>query len=311
MANKKGLALIFSFIIIVILTILGVAALSRSISENRFAQRSAESAQAFWLAEAGINDALDELKDDFHGLSGITNTQLGPGGYNVVMSTNQDGSRIATAYGFVPYASPRHVERAIAVKVKPGFYDNAIYTAGNYETSGSPTVTGNVYVAETLPLLDFNQLRLISQAQGNYHTAEQLGGPFPVSFWYSEGIPNVVFMEGNLDLRGAQDQVGGFYIVGGEVIYDATLSGTACIDGTIYTRGDFTVNGGGSVPFSVSGGVWVGGDAELNGTSVTIGYEPDYMSAIRSLDVVPEAEAESGVVAGTWQEVDPIYNLVP
>lgn len=60
--NKKGIVLITSYIVIAVLTILGAAFISRSISEMRIAEREQNSIQAFYLAEAGIDYALDRLR---------------------------------------------------------------------------------------------------------------------------------------------------------------------------------------------------------------------------------------------------------
>ncbi|MBU3911214.1 MAG: hypothetical protein KKD90_01365 [Candidatus Omnitrophica bacterium] len=60
--NKKGIVLITSYIVIAVLTILGAAFISRSIAEIRVAERGQNSMQAFYLAEAGIDYAIDRLR---------------------------------------------------------------------------------------------------------------------------------------------------------------------------------------------------------------------------------------------------------
>ncbi|MFH1854586.1 MAG: hypothetical protein ABH815_04665 [Candidatus Omnitrophota bacterium] len=60
--NKKGIVLIASYIVIAILTILGAAFISRSITEIRVAERGKKSMQAFYLAEAGIDYAINRLR---------------------------------------------------------------------------------------------------------------------------------------------------------------------------------------------------------------------------------------------------------
>lgn len=313
---KRGFALILSFIVIVVLIILGAALLSRSISEGRLAQHYQDSVRAFWLAEAGINDALNQLRlGTSSGSSSIINSNFGEGGYRVDFSGTSN-NLFLTAHGFVPYGSAR-VERIIQAtitktnSVPPNFYSNAIYTSGNVTISGSAySVEGNVEYAGSIigstgnisgtithdptiaPLahLDFAQLRAISQEQGNYHSTSS--GTFPESFWYNEEerIPNVVFVEGQLDLTG-KTRVGGFFVVGGEVVYDATLSGNVAVDGAIYTLGGFTINGGGNV-LNVDGGIWAGNGATLNGHA-KLAYNESYMSAIQDLDINPTFQISS------------------
>ncbi|MCK5289287.1 MAG: hypothetical protein KAJ79_09495, partial [Candidatus Omnitrophica bacterium] len=60
--NKKSSILVVVIIVAVVLTILGTALLHKSITENNLAQKYLNSTRAFWLAEAGINEALFEIR---------------------------------------------------------------------------------------------------------------------------------------------------------------------------------------------------------------------------------------------------------
>lgn len=295
--KNKGIALILIFAVILVLTILGATIITRSISENKIAKSYLESAQAFWLAEAGINRALNELRASYS-TSGhnLWLTTLPQGQYLVDIELDNQKRNI-TAYGYVPSKSSPRVTRilqSVLEKAAPAhFYENAIYAAGNIEMKG--TVNGSVRYAgnitggvgteiydpaiSPLALLDFDQLRIISKAQGNYDLKNR---DFPTTFWKSPGVPNVVFLEHNLELKG-NDLVGGFFVVGGNVAYDATIAGTSSVDGCIYTRGNFTINGGGGAAFNIKG-VWVGGSTKLGGSSI-VTYDAEYMAAIQALGI--------------------------
>jgi len=332
--NKKGIALILGFIVIAVLAIFGATVISRSISETRVVKRHTESNQAFWLAEAGINCALKELKLSYSStLANCTVSPIGAGRYAVgapvnIVKSGQTYKQI-TSYGFIPAAAPARENRTIeALMVKfeytpNDFYTNAIYTAGGVSISGKAyTVEGNVTYAgnftgyegdvngtiESDPLiyplvqLNFDEIRARSISQGNYHNSTQLNGPFPTSFWYNEtaGIPNVVFLEGNLDLSG-KTHVAGFFVVGGEVTYNATISGNVDVDGSIYTLGRFTINGGGNA-LNVDGGSWSGQLTTLHG-GATVHYNQTVMTAIRNLNFTTDVQIVS------WREVKNPYNL--
>jgi len=326
--DKKGVVLIMCFMAIAILTILGTAILSASISENAFAKRYSEFTQAFWLAEAGINQALNGLRGSY-ALSSVVSTALGAGGYSATIVGNPDGSRTVTAQGFIPFTAPFRVQRVIQATmnklsmVPANFYDDALYSAGNIDISGNAyDITGNVIYGGTitsntgningtithdptispLALLSFDQLRTISQSQSNYHDDHHLNGPFPASFWYDEstGVPNVVFLEGNLDLSG-KSVVGGFFVVGGEVTYDAVISGNVNVNGCIYTRGNFTINGGGNA-LNIDGGVWAGLGTTLNGNA-KVSYNNTHMQAIKNLGIDTNAQVMF------WQDMQNPYTL--
>ncbi len=316
--NKKGSALIICYMMITVLLIMSVSLFSGSISENTFTVRYSESTQAFWLAEAGVSQALNGLRNNY-GLTAIDSSPLGAGGYSANITANPDGTRTVTAAGFIPFTAPFRSQRIVQVTmnklamVPPNFYNSAIYSAGNIEINGNAyDIEGNVLYAGTIssntgniggtithdtsisPLasLSFNQLRALSQSQGNYHDASHLNGPFPTSFWYNEaaGIPNIVFLEGNLDLTG-KSVVGGFFVVGGEVTYDAVISGNVNVNGCIYTRGNFTINGGGN-SLNVDGGIWAGIGAALDGHA-KIDYDNTYMQAVKNLGIDTNVQVTS------------------
>lgn len=307
--NNRGIALIICYMVIVVLTVLGAALLVRSISEKNVTDKYFDTTQAFWLAEAGISRARYDFNAN-GSFQTISATALGPGGYNVEVVSPAK----VRSHGFVPFATPYKAERSIELNLP--FYSTAIYAAGNLNISGGAySVTGDVIYAGTGPapspnepeniqgtvthdpsinpldLLSFDQLKIISQNQGNYNS------PYlPASYWFDavQGIPNVVYLDGDLTLKG-NDNVHGFFVVGGAAIYDATLQGNVSVDGCIYTRGDFTVQGGGNA-LNISGAVWSGGDTNLNG-SVTIEYNSAYVAGLLQLGINPNYKI-------IWREAD-------
>jgi hypothetical protein len=317
------------------LTIFGGAVVSRSIFENRVEHRYAESNQAFWLAEAGINCALKELKINYNGASLSTNctasvsfSQNQTGRYSVNL-TPEGQYKLITAHGFIPSTNPARVERvveALMVKyenVPSGFYGNALYSAGGvyisgeaYDVQGNVTYAGNFtggqdkingtieHNSSITPLaqLNFDQIRAISQGQSNYHNSTQLSGPFPTSFWYNQtaGIPNVIFLDGNLDLTG-HTHVAGFFVVGGEVTYNATIGGNVDVDGSIYAPGRFTINGGGNA-LNVDGGAWSGQMTTLDGHA-KVDYNQTVMLAIQNMSFGTDVQFVS------WRDTQNPYNL--
>jgi len=188
-------------------------------------------------------------------------------------------------------------------------------------------ITGNVTEDPTIsPLarLDYQQLLTISQSQGNVYDGSRLqdikngSDSFPPSFWYSPptdpgdpttGIPNVVYVTEDLQLNGNIGTIGGFFVVVGDVVtnpddvQDATINGNGTIEGAIYTRGEFRINGGGG-NLNINGGVWAGEEARLNGNA-HVTYNYDYMKAIEALNIDTDAQITS------WKEQGSSYELVP
>jgi len=361
--NKKGIALILAFIVIVVLTALGGIVIMRSISESRIALRSSETAQAFWLAEAAVNRALAGLKSSYS----VTGTDvwsdtLIEGRYSVDIENvtiNGQACKKIIAHGFVPATGTvriqRNIEAIIDKFIPPNFYDNAIYSAGNVVLNGSAyNVTGDVRYATTInntsnitgtttqdpsitPLarLDFQELYDKSTVQHNVYVKSGskminsfsgLEG-FPGTFWFTraddsidndsdgtvdendEWVPNVVYVDGDLTLSGNIGTIGGFFVVAGDVIntpdvtQDAVINGNGTIEGTIYTRGEFRINGGGG-NLNVNGGIWAGEQTRINGNA-NVTYNAAYMSAIENLNINADVRMSS------WKDGQNHYTLVP
>jgi len=243
----------------------------------------------------------------------------------VVNAVGLDERKVDT-FGYIPSVSAAQqkvsIEAYIRKAIPGGFYDNAIYSAGDIDLNGSSyLVDGDVIYAGSIdnpdnitgsvtndpgisPLarLNYAELRAISIGQGNVYDTARLADvqnntdSFPASFWYSvptdpadpaTGVPNVVYVEDDLQLNGNIGTIGGFFVVVGDVITDpnssseTTINGNGQVEGCIYTLGDFRVNGGGG-GLNVDGGVWSGDESRLNGNT-TIQYNAFYMQAINKM----------------------------
>ena len=370
--KRKAFALILTLIIVVVLVVLSISLLARSISESRMAQRELESTQAFWAAEAGVNKTLNDLRNNynFSGEQTLGSLGTGQGEYQatIVQDLPNSGDRTVTVYGYFPskaaYVIRRDIKVVVNKAIPPGFYDNAIYSAGDVDLNGdSYSINGDVRYDGELdnpdnitgaivldPLIDplarlgFGYLLDKSQAQntdvypasGNVYDVAangklvdpetQIEKPLPGGFWYTtaddgvdndgdgetdeedEWIPNICYINGDLKLSGNIGTVGGFLVVVGDVItspdetYDATINGNGQIEGIIYTRGTFRINGGGGADLNINGGVWVGEETIFNG-GVKVAYNTDYMEAIKGLGIAGTAQIIS------WQDLQNPYSL--
>jgi hypothetical protein len=198
----------------------------------------------------------------------------------------------------------------------------AVIYAGQEDIQHPDNITGDLIHDESitpLAMLDFETLKADSIEQGNFYDQARIDAkdPFPEDFWYEEptdpedpstGTPNIVYVTTDLEVKGQIGTIGGFVIVAGDVITDpedtadATISGQGTINGVIYTRGEFTVNGGGS-GISVDGGVWSGQQSRLNG-SVNINYNQEYMDAVREYN---SDKAQAQIVS--WTDIQTPYTL--
>lgn len=331
--NRRGAAIIICYMVIAALVLLAAAFLTRSISERSVAGKYFDSTQAFWLAEAGLNKAIFQLRSNYSDLSAIPATSLGQGEYSATIAISGVSDRTVTASGFIPSAAAVKIKRVIVatmIKRTPaGFYDNAIYSAGgvsigsNCEVNGDVisggTVTGSVEEGydiiqndttlhdNGLPLLSFDQLEQISVAQGWYNPITHVTTYPTTSFWYEApspsnptGTPNVVFVNGDFTLVGGKQVVKGFIVVGGNTVYNAEIGGNASIDGCLYTRGNIWMHGGGGNIINVNGGIWAGGTTTMTGNE-QIDFNQSYMDSLENLGINADVQVTS------WRETQNTY----
>lgn len=218
------------------------------------------------------------------------------------------------------------------------FYANAIYSAGEVDFEGnSYDVTGNVVYADAIdnsgrvvgtvthditisPLaqFDFAAMRAAAILQGNLYNAARLASKaaFPSGFWYTAptdpsdpttGVPNVVYVEGDMELSG-NVTAGGFFLVVGNVLTDPNvttdteITGNVTVNGCIYSTGEFELKGGGH-SLNVNGGIWAGDEAELDGNA-KVTYNVDYMAAVKNF----VDNASSGTIQLlSWRQLE-LYN---
>jgi hypothetical protein len=142
--NKRGVALILSYAVIMVLTILASVFLSSVISENNLVRRYQASSQAFWIAEAGLANAYHSWSLN-RAYTGEANIPLGEGTYTV---TKIPVNPQVTVTGTV--GTTQRTIHAQFVGI-PRAFDNVLSAGGgiypyihNPSTPASMTVRGNI-----------------------------------------------------------------------------------------------------------------------------------------------------------------------
>lgn len=125
--NKKGIALVLSFMIIAFLTILGSVFVSGSISESNINRRYANSTQAFWIAEAGLAQGYYNWVNSIAQPQGAVN--FGNGSYTINTSSLPDVTVSATVGGV-----QKNI-KASFVRI-PLVFENTLSVGGNLSLSG-------------------------------------------------------------------------------------------------------------------------------------------------------------------------------
>ncbi|MBI3322592.1 MAG: pilus assembly PilX N-terminal domain-containing protein, partial [Candidatus Omnitrophica bacterium] len=108
MRNERGSILIFSYLVVAALVALGSALTVRTLAEQNSSSRSVRLASAFQTAEAGLDQALIELRtnEDWTGASGLS---VPNGGYYDVAVTEETANptlKTLTITGHYPSTDP-------------------------------------------------------------------------------------------------------------------------------------------------------------------------------------------------------------
>ncbi len=289
MRKQNGFILVSTYILLLVLIGLGGVLVAQAVAEVRATQRTQAMFQALYLAEAGVDYSIDQLRQNYNWGGDLPGTAqaLGTLGTYRADVANEGELRRVTATGTSTLLSSgpisRRVEAIIERDLPPDFYDNVIWSSEQLVFKGNAfSVTGDVIHGDTgpegnmgnvngtvtydpdvnpLPRLNFQQLYDLAVAQNNVYDEVRIGNGhdvFPTSFWYrapgtlgalDPGEPNVNYIATDLILNGNIGTIGGFFVVVGDVLTDPSASE------------DTTINGNGQI----SGCIYTTGDFRVNG----------------------------------------------
>ena len=158
--REEGVVLILRFIVMTTLTAVVAAFLSMTSIQTKGSGYDIASHKALWLAEAGLQQVIYQLKNDANYRSNPTtvNGNLGSGSYSVSVSVN-GSTYTPTSLGTVSVLN-RKVIQSVVVTTIPEAFGYVIYADDNYRTSGATNliVTGSVVSgaqAENFPTVDY------------------------------------------------------------------------------------------------------------------------------------------------------------
>ena len=151
--KQRGVALIFALLITTLLLTFGTATVSRSVSESSIARRYARSNQAFWLAEAGLQETIFTLNnDDWTGWEDLgggarrRSVNLGAGEFSILVTGIGTSNLLAVTTGNVA-----GMQRVIEAKVEEdadspftyaGFAKGELTMSGNGRTNSYDSSLG-------------------------------------------------------------------------------------------------------------------------------------------------------------------------
>jgi len=288
--NKKGIVLILSFLVVTVLTVLLASLFFKTINENNLTQRHLNSVQAFWLAEAGIAEAVKNLPGSTP--DGCLSTGYC---YSVDISALPNSYYQIDSTGSVSLPSGEVINqralRAVARTIPPDIssFPHAIEITGSLITKGNAyTINGTVSENAAVNFSDlFEHSKAEIEAAAAYTYQDTLIEPVGMVTWVNVSTGTELTVAG--DLEGS-----GVLIVAGDVHF----SGTVDFDGILYVMGRCRMSG---TP-TINGAVFVESEADIDATisgHVTMNY--DVVEITEALTYLGLTSSE----IRSWQELAP------
>lgn len=283
MANNRGVVLVFSLLVTLVLSILLGSLYLTSVSENQQANQYVNSMRAFWLAEAGIatvkaNSGLSAasgylIKPDY--TYNVPSPEAVPGTGNVYWTINSTGS--------VALPNGSSVSKTLTATIKTPAADAskfsyAIDTTTDLITKGAVTINGAYKQNDNS--INFNNMFGVSKttmkAGANHlYTDSNFNVPVNGITWVDVSSGNTLAISGNV--AGS-----GILVISGDV----RISGTVDFNGIIYVIGALTMTGTVTTNGSVIAESSATADTTLKGT-VNINYDLSQIeSALTSVQLL-------------------------
>jgi len=146
--NNRGFALIIALSIITAVLLLSVGVISYSVFEYKTSNKNVSNLQAFSLAEAGLQKAIQKLNDD-PSYRGETNTSLSPGAYTIIVTQNGNNFVINSS-GYIPdyqnYKSKKSLRIGLSSSTQNVSFNYALQAGvDGIEMRSNSSISGNAY----------------------------------------------------------------------------------------------------------------------------------------------------------------------
>ncbi|MDD5347467.1 MAG: hypothetical protein PHT59_02495 [Candidatus Omnitrophica bacterium] len=239
--NNKGMILVLSLFIILILAVLSSSFLYKQVNQSYLSNRYADSVQALWAAEGGLQAARDDNLDQSF-VSGTLGsgsylaniTRIGTSNYYEIVSRGTAGGVVRTVKAVV---STRDVD---ASKFKYGLESNV-----DIQLKGASTVWGENTTQPVPPKTHdpdyYKENSIFSFADLFGFSTTEIRG---LSTVYNQTFPSGNFTGINWVIAPGSKFTGDVYGSGILIVEgDFRIAGTVAFDGIIYVIGELDMSG--------------------------------------------------------------------
>lgn len=167
--NQNGAIFALALIALSSILVITVVLITNSLTYKQNSRYSLNNLEATSLAEAGIDKAVAALNSSGGVYNGETETQIGPGEFDVHITDIDQSTRLVEATGYIPSKENPKSKKKISITVAKGEgmsfnygiqsgeggfelrggsrINGSVYSNGNILMQGGPVITGDVYIA--------------------------------------------------------------------------------------------------------------------------------------------------------------------
>jgi len=242
MGKKKGIALIMALFLVTIFSILSASFFSNVINENKLVRRNSDSVKAFWLAEAGVAEAINNMPANASGhLYGDSNYAYSASTINLSGQYYQISST-----GTVSRPSSGAITRSVTVvtrtnPVDPAHFQHAIRTTSDLVVKGSVDINGPSEEFASLNFADlFQHSKEDLKSFATHLYTDPAGGIMPI-----DGITWIDLSPGGEFRASSSGWSGsGILVIAGDAqITGGTFNGIIYVIGRLRMSGNPVING--------------------------------------------------------------------
>ena len=216
---QKGMSLIVALIVVTLLTSLILVMATQHCANCDMNALSAAQARCFYLTESGIDYSIrNSMTTGVWDWSGSINLN----GETIDMVSTEVGADSVTIVSTGQSANLTANQNSILIR-RQDLRDNSIYVTGQLVGFiwGDSAIFD--FDQSTMPQMNIDSMRAVSQAQGYYHAGNYTinSNVAPTSFWSDPSDwskdASIVFVEGDLTVKGSNNILYGIYVVYGQV----------------------------------------------------------------------------------------------
>jgi hypothetical protein len=313
--HQAGSALVTVMIIIFIISLTAGGFYSFSASMLRQSETMTDAVRARAIAEAGANQAVRRLLDDFDERDTMDGEETAFGGGSYVISVDNDDERSALS------VEGRYGDASAVVGVAlrdanqsnlPEWSEYSMFTDGQIRLSGTPTINASATLHANMNFIvngNWNSIDGAISAANESDIAAMLPSSQVIP-WEVKPFPTLDSAHFQL-LRAAAVASGELEEIFGDKVYkknqaptkELTIvhgnvtfqsAGTRNINGILYVTGNIRANG--SSTFNIWGTMMADGEIDFNGASGTFDYRTNAYEKI----VGPSSGSNEVEVTGWW-----------